>query len=112
MKKILIILFLTVFFVIGWILIYSSDYKGFIVGVRETSLIITTPTSDPRDDYPTYEIFLSEDTEIVGNRDRINDFRPGDEVRVWIEDKSKAKKIARKIIIDLYGNNPSSTGMH
>lgn len=47
----------------------------------------------------------------MGNRDRNNDFRPGDEVGVWIEDNSKAIKIARKIIIDFYGNHPSSTGM-
>ena len=111
MKKLLFIMFLTVFFVLGWILIDSSDYNGFIGEVRENSLIVITPTSDPMDDYPTYEIFLTEDTEIESKRDKINDFRAGDEVRVWIEEKGKAKKIARKIIIDFYGNYPSSDGM-
>jgi ribosomal protein L19 len=55
------------------------------------------------DDYPTYEIFLTYDTEIVGKRDRINDFRPGDEVRVWIEEKSKLKKLLEKSLLIFMG---------
>ena len=111
MKKILFILIITISVLIGWILIDSSDYSGFIVEVKETSLIINIPTSDSMDDYPIYEFFLTEDTEIEGKSDSLNGgFRAGDEVRVWIEEKEEVKKIAKKIIIDVYGNNPSSEG--
>ena len=111
MKKFVFILIITISVLIGWILIDSSDYNGFIVEVKETSLIITIPTSDPMDDYPTYEFFLTEDTEIEGKSDSLNGvFRAGDEVRVWVEEKEEVKKIAKKIIIDVYGNNPSSAG--
>lgn len=40
------------------------------------------------DDWPTYEIFLTEDTEIEGKSDSLNGgFRAGDEVGVWVEEK-------------------------
>jgi len=109
LKKLLLTILITVSVLLGWILFDSSDYNGFIIEVKETSLIISTPTSDPMDDYPTYEIFLTEDTEIEGKRDSVDDFRAGDEVRVWIEEKGDFKKIAQKIIIDVYGNYPSSS---
>ena len=92
MKKLLLLILATVLVIIGWNLVVSSDYNGFIVEVKETSLIIITPTSNPMEDYPTYEIFLTQDTEIEGKRDSINDFRAGDEVRVWIEKKGRTKK--------------------
>ncbi|WP_075618742.1 hypothetical protein [Paenisporosarcina indica] len=111
MKKLLFLILIATLVLIGWNLIDSSDYNGFVVGVKESSLIITTPTSDPMKDDPDYEIFLTEDTEIEGKSD-ISSFRAGDEVRVWIEDKDETKKIARKIIIDVYGNQPSSEGEH
>jgi len=92
-------------------LIGSSDYNGFIIEVKEDSIIIITPTPDAMDDYPTYEIFFDEHTEIESTRDSMNKFSAGDEVRVWIQEKGEAKKLATKIIIDVYGNDPSSTGM-
>lgn len=100
MKNRLIITLTLVIFLIGCAANNSSDYEGFIEEIKENSIVIVPPMTEHEGDYPVYEIFLSEETEIDGAKDELIDLERGDEVKIWIEKADANKEVAEKILVE------------
>ncbi|MDN7240598.1 hypothetical protein QWY14_02295 [Planococcus sp. N028] len=78
----------------------SSDYQGYIEEVKETSIVISPPATDPEADYPVYEIFVGEDTLIEGSRNSFDELKRLDGVKVWIDNESEEKEFAERIVVE------------
>ncbi len=77
----------------------SPDYRNFIIeDVKETSLFITPPATDPEASYPVYEIYVDETTQIVGYKNNLDELAKGDNVKVWVQEKDKEP--AEKIFVN------------
>ncbi|MBD8015344.1 hypothetical protein QL992_03325 [Microbacterium sp. APC 3898] len=96
----LIITLTLVIFLIGCPANNSSDYEGFIEEIKENSIVIVPPMTEREGDYPVYEIFLSENTEIDGAKDKLSDLERGDKVKIRIEKAGANKEVAEKILVE------------
>ncbi|PWU67274.1 hypothetical protein [Gracilibacillus dipsosauri] len=77
----------------------NPDYQNFIIeDVKETSLFITPPATDPEASYPVYEIYVDEMTQIVGYKNNLDELAKGDNVKVWVQEKDKEP--AEKIFVN------------
>lgn len=79
----------------------APDYQNvFIYEVRETSVLITPPATDPEASYPVYEIFINEETKIEGIKGHFDELTKDDHVKVWVGRKrDEDKEIARRIVV-------------
>ncbi|WP_078553500.1 hypothetical protein [Bacillus alkalicellulosilyticus] len=75
-------------------------YNVFIYEVRETSILIAPPATDPEASYPVYEIFIDQNTKIEGSKDKFEDLTEDDDVKVWVKPKGDGKEFAKKIVIN------------
>ncbi|WP_430787193.1 hypothetical protein VBD025_15800 [Virgibacillus flavescens] len=78
----------------------NPDYQNvFIEEVKETSIVIVPPATDPDASYPAYEIFVDEHTKIEGNKEKFDELAKNDDVKVWVKQKGSEKEIATKIVV-------------
>lgn len=82
----------------------SSDYQGFIIAVDEQSFMVCPCEGDPEAQYPIYEIFVDEETEIEGEKSDFAEIEEQDKVRVWVKEGEEAAVIAEKISVDSDGD--------
>ncbi|WP_281863458.1 hypothetical protein [Planomicrobium okeanokoites] len=78
----------------------SSDYEGLIMTKDEQSFMLCPCEGDPEAEYPIYEIFSDEQTEVEGKRSNIADIREQDKVRVWVKEGENVPIIAEKISVE------------
>jgi hypothetical protein len=77
------------------------DYDNvFIYEIKETSILIAPPATDPTASYPVYEIFIEDDTVIESKKEDFEGLEKGSYVQVWVKDQGTDKKIAKKIIAE------------
>ena len=81
----------------------SSNYQGLVVSVDETSFMLCPCEGNPEAEYPIYEIFVGNDTEIVGVRTEFMEIEQGDEVRVWVKDEEAAELVGERISVESKG---------
>jgi carbonic anhydrase/acetyltransferase-like protein (isoleucine patch superfamily) len=79
----------------------NPDYQNvFIYEIKETSVVIAPPATDPEASYPVYEIFIDEKTRIEGRKDNFDELTIGDDVKVWVKRKSEDKEVAEKVVVN------------
>lgn len=95
--SITIILFSSIFLIWNFI---KADYDGVLTNIEKDHFTIEMKGSDPEVDYPSYDIYFSEETKIKGKGNYIDDLKEGQEIKVWIEENNN-RKVAKQIkIID------------
>lgn len=101
MKSFVITLLVTLVALGGCNPFNSNDIKGSIYEIGENSIKIEVLGDDPEAEYPSYEIFIDDDTLIEGTKDSFDELEVGDNVEVWVENQEANKKIAEKISVFL-----------
>ncbi len=99
MKKLVVVL-LTVIILGGCNPFDSSDYEGLIITMDEQSFMLCPCEGDPEAEYPIYEIFIDEETEVDGKRSNFSDIQEQDKVRVWVKEGELVTMIAEKISVE------------
>ncbi|MFF2755858.1 hypothetical protein ACFVR1_19375 [Psychrobacillus sp. NPDC058041] len=99
MKRFVITLIITLFALGGCNPFNSNDIEGSIYEIGDNSIKIEVLGDDPEADYPTYEIFIDDDTVIEGTKDSFSELEVGDNVKIWVENQEADKKNAKKISV-------------
>ncbi|MCT2535322.1 hypothetical protein NC661_21065 [Aquibacillus koreensis] len=74
-----------------------SDFKGRVLEMKESSIVVGTDDPDPETTYPTYEILIDDKTEFTGKVDEFSDLKEDSIVKLWILDKGDSNKIDNKL---------------
>lgn len=78
----------------------NPDYSNmFIEDIKENTIVIAPPATDPEASYPAYEIFIDENTKIEGSKQKFDELNIHDEVKVWIKKTEDDKEIAKKVFV-------------
>lgn len=99
MKKLVTVLLLV--FILGSCNPFdSSDYEGIILSVTDESFMVCPCDGDPEAEFPLYEIFVEEETEIEGEKASFAEIEEQDKVRVWVKEGETVPLIAEKISVE------------
>ncbi|MBU0905076.1 MAG: hypothetical protein KKF57_07755 [Firmicutes bacterium] len=101
MKRFFITLFIpiTLFALVSCNPFNSNHYEGFISVKKENSIIVQIIGDDPEAEYPTYEVFIDDDTVIEGTKGSFSELEVNDYVEVLVENQEGDKKIAEIIVV-------------
>ncbi|KAB8125505.1 hypothetical protein F9U64_22530 [Gracilibacillus oryzae] len=78
----------------------NPDYRNmFIENIKDNLIVIAPHATDPEASYPVYEIFIDENTNIEGSKQKLDELVVNDDVKVWIKKIDDDKEIAERIFV-------------
>lgn len=86
---------------------YDANFQGALLEVKQNSIIVGEDDIDPDASYPTYEVFVDDQTKFGGEVEKFEDL---DEflseaehpiVHLWVTDNGKRKEIDNKLSIKI-----------
>ncbi|APC47690.1 hypothetical protein BME96_05695 [Virgibacillus halodenitrificans] len=81
----------------------TSDYQGVILEINESSVTVGTNNVDSEASYPAFEVFVDNQTKIVGIINEFSKLKVDQKVEILVKDKwnnnPNNKMIASKIIV-------------
>lgn len=78
----------------------DPDYGDMLVyEIKETSILIAPPATDPEASYPVYEILIDKDTDFQGRVNNFKDLKLDDRLNVWTKNKTDEKVVAKIILV-------------
>ncbi|WP_186577184.1 hypothetical protein [Aquibacillus kalidii] len=98
MRKIIIfgLVFIALFSIVTTFFLYKADYHGRIGEITENNFSLFPLKINPEAEYVTPKIYFDNNTNVVGIKDKVDDLKDGQEVKVWVV-VSKGEKISSKI---------------
>lgn len=86
---------------------YDADFQGALLEVKQSSIVVGEDDIEPDASYPTYEVFIDDQTKFSGEVEKfedLNEFLIEAEhpiVHLWVTDNGKRKEIDNKLSIKI-----------
>lgn len=78
----------------------DPDYTNvYISEINGDQLVIQPPVTDPDASYPVYEIYVNDETKVVGSKPSVQELNIDDDVEVWVNSSKEEKEIVQKILV-------------